>query len=908
MALGIDQLEEIVAELLQRPKHEKVRVLVSKLLTDGLGAQSADLTFEEHTIEVRGRIDALLGRTVIEFKSDLRREDFEKQLAGYLIDKKSQTGRDFVGIVTDGTVFGAYELAKEGEGLEFLREYKPTIDNPRGLLTWLESVVALQDKLSPEVERIKQELGRESVLYPRAVRELHRLWDQVGSDPEVQVKRQLWDRLLRVAYGSDVEAPELFLQHTYLVIVAKAVATAAFVDHLPDNGRDLLDGKEFTDLGISGAVEADFFDWILSAGSGDALVLKIARQAARFDLSQIEADVLKGLYESLIDPAQRHELGEYYTPDWLAAWVVREAVTEPLKQRVIDPACGSGTFLFHAIRHLAVAGKKAGLSPVKTISRAEEKIAGIDVHPVAVIFARATWLLAMLPMFEEGRPRSLSIPVYLGDALQWNARELMGVNELEILVPPAKERDTPSVLRFPEEAVIDPSNFDRLLDTMLTYAEAAREPKEFGGWLKGQGYSETARTMLSESYALLCRLNAEGRNHIWGYVARNLSRPIWLSTEKQKADVVIGNPPWVRYSGMSKANQERFKEEATRSGLWVGGKAATANDLSAYFFARAVDLYMKRNGHIAFVVPYAAMSRDPYAKFRTGDFNKWRSQPKAVRFTNAWTFPSDVQPLFPVPSCVLFGEGVKLPRKLPENVRRFSGTLPKRDASPEMAEKYLRSTEESWPEGTGETASPYEKRFRQGATLVPRRLVIVEELPAGRLGRNPNAPRVRGRTSRQDKEPWRSLDPLEGPIEAQMLRRVYLGESIGPFRVLSNVTGVIPWDANSKKVMESGAALKAGHRDLARWLSDAERLWDKHGRGGMTLRDRWDYGRAIGTQFPIARVRVLYAASGTQPAAAKLVGDNQGIAEHKLYWAPCRSTEEADYLCAILNSEAARGS
>ena len=70
MALSIKQLEEIVVELLRRPKHEKVRVLVSKLLTDGLGAQSADLTFEEHTIEVRGRIDALLGRTVIEFKSE----------------------------------------------------------------------------------------------------------------------------------------------------------------------------------------------------------------------------------------------------------------------------------------------------------------------------------------------------------------------------------------------------------------------------------------------------------------------------------------------------------------------------------------------------------------------------------------------------------------------------------------------------------------------------------------------------------------------------------------------------------------------------------------------------------------------------------------------------------------------
>jgi hypothetical protein len=906
MPLTTDQLEELVAELVTRPGHEKVRTLVYRLLTDGLGAKSRDITFEHQTFEVRGRMDALLGRTVIEVKSDLRRETFEHQLAGYLKDRKAETGQDFVGIVSDGATFSVHELAKDGESLERIGEFKPRVEDALELLRWLESVVALQDRLSPDVERIKLELGRESILYPRAMRELRALWDEVGSDPEVLVKRQLWDRLLRVAYGSEIEAPELFLQHTYLVIVAKAVATAAFVSHLPESGRDLLDGKEFRDLGIVGAVEADFFDWVLRAKDGDALVLKIARQAARFNLEAIEADVLKGLYESLIDPDQRHDLGEYYTPDWLASWIVDEMIDKPLEQRVIDPACGSGTFLFHAIRRLTAAGRKKRLSPEKVVALAAEKIAGIDIHPVAVIFARATWLLALLPTFEEDRPRSLSIPVYLGNALQWNARELMGINELEILVPPARAGDDPAVLRFPEESVIDPSFFDEMLDTMLSHAESSRPANDLTAWLKKQGIEEAGRIMLAETYELLCRLHAEGRNHIWGYVARNLSRPIWLSTEKQKADVVIGNPPWVRYSALSKENQGRLKQEATRAGIWVGGKAATANDMSAYFFARCVDLYMKRDGWIAFVLPYAAMSRDPYAKFRTGDFNKWRSEPKAVQFTGAWTFPSEVQPLFPVPSCVLFAHGARHPAKLPKTVTRFSGHLPKRDAHPKMAERYLTDYEEPWPADTGVTESPYQKKFRQGATLVPRRLVIVEELAGGRLGRNAKAPRVRGRTSSQDKRPWKDIEPLEGPIEIEMLRPVLLGESIAPYRILSNVTGIIPWDSKNKQVMDSEEALRAGYRDLARWLVEAERLWDTLGTGGMSLRQRWNYNRAITAHFPASNIRVLFAASGTQPAAVKLTGHQRAIAEHKLYWGTCKSNEEADYLCAILNSETAR--
>lgn len=68
--------------------------------------------------------------------------------------------------------------------------------------------------------------------------------------------------------------------------------------------------------------------------------------------------MLKVLYESLVDLEQRHDLGEYYAPDWLASRIVAAAVDAPLEQRVLDPACGSGTFLFHAVRRLIAAGRK----------------------------------------------------------------------------------------------------------------------------------------------------------------------------------------------------------------------------------------------------------------------------------------------------------------------------------------------------------------------------------------------------------------------------------------------------------------------------------------------------------------------------------------------------------------------
>lgn len=85
MALSPERLREIVSELASRPQHEKVRSLVYELLVNGLGARSTEVDFERPVPEVRGRIDALLGRTVFEFKSDLRREKRTVSRAAFIL-------------------------------------------------------------------------------------------------------------------------------------------------------------------------------------------------------------------------------------------------------------------------------------------------------------------------------------------------------------------------------------------------------------------------------------------------------------------------------------------------------------------------------------------------------------------------------------------------------------------------------------------------------------------------------------------------------------------------------------------------------------------------------------------------------------------------------------------------------
>jgi BarA-like signal transduction histidine kinase len=116
---------------------------------------------------------------------------------------------------------------------------------------------------------------------------------------------------------------------------------------------------------------------------------------------------------------------------------------------------------------------------------------------------------------------------------------------------------------------------------------------------------------------------------------------------------------------------------------------------------------------------------------------------------------------------------------------------------------------------------------------------------------------------------------------------------------------VIPWNPETDHLLDSSQAQRNGYVYLAGWLAEAERLWSQHGRGKRTLAEQIDYYGQLSAQLPPAALRVVYAASGTLPAAAVL-RDSSAIVEHGLYWVATHTEAEARYLVAVLNSETAR--
>ncbi len=170
------------------------------------------------------------------------------------------------------------------------------------------------------------------------------------------------------------------------------------------------------------------FSWYLGAWDEriGRMIRHLADRFGQYDWEAIRAqlwggrDLLKGLYGSLFPRRFRHLLGEYYTPDWLAAHVLDEVGYRGRPgTRLLDPACGSGTFLVMAIRRIRARYEaSAGRQSTGAADLCREILngaVGFDVHPLAVLSARANYLVAVCDLL--GDPGPIEIPVFLQDSI-----------------------------------------------------------------------------------------------------------------------------------------------------------------------------------------------------------------------------------------------------------------------------------------------------------------------------------------------------------------------------------------------------------------------------------------------------------------------------------------------------------
>ncbi|MEM3893763.1 MAG: N-6 DNA methylase, partial [Thermofilum sp.] len=95
-------------------------------------------------------------------------------------------------------------------------------------------------------------------------------------------------------------------------------------------------------------------------------------------------DVVGYIYEELIPPEERHQLGQFYTPKPIAELIVKWCIRSP-DNKVLDPGCGSGTFLVEAYKKLAELKLKKKYEEMRFVSgdvhkQILDQLYGVDIN------------------------------------------------------------------------------------------------------------------------------------------------------------------------------------------------------------------------------------------------------------------------------------------------------------------------------------------------------------------------------------------------------------------------------------------------------------------------------------------------------------------------------------------------
>lgn len=842
------------------------------------------------------------------------------QIDGYVREAQEPSA---VGVLTDGKHWVLRTPRDRSEEVK-PAPYRFALNNADQwlrLFEWLrDNVFINRADRSSTPESIRAGFGPESPVYHRHIGAIRFLYDSNRDNPSVRIKRDLWEMLIGAALGEihGIDPDDLFVRHTYLVSVVGMITQAAFGldinERAANDPFDLVLGNRFRETtGLADVVESDFFSWTTEVPSSLATLSSMARHVGSYnwegDYLSIVAPLL---YQTVISPEERKQLGEYYTPDWLAKEIVETAVSDPLNQKVLDPACGSGTFLVEAIRHFAGEAATVGLDATEALLKLQRQVIGIDIHPVAVHLARASWVMAARDMIRKSRIPDISVPVYLGDSLQLlcETEPMLGREEIIITATgDTRNRD----LRFPRNLVNQPEKFNLVMTRIAEAIHTGGNPLLV---LVDHDLDDDDRAVMETTVKTLGALHADSLDHVWAYYARNLVRPISIS--ESKVDVIVGNPPWLTYNKTVGTLREKLQLLSRAHQMWVGGRYATHQDIAGLFFALCVNLYLPESssqsssGVCSMVLPHSVLTSDHYQRWRTGEWDNTKTS-ASLKVDLGWREPWDLEPLdpndfFPIPACVVHARRSTVFRALPVWTERWQGT-------PGAA---TRARTLRLPEAVG--TSPYAPSARQGATVVPRAIFFIEEAHPTTTITAASTILTNPRRGKQDKAPWKDLDLTRlagGTVEQKHVFDMYLGETVVPYATLKPLRAVLPItkQQNQWRIVHTGPSgreeVDPGSmepRTRHRW-AEMSNLWEEHkgNNNKLNLLRQLDYHNKLTAQLDWRNddddqlLRVAYTSSG-RPTAA-MIEDSNGIIDYTLFWIPCETLDEAHYLMAIINSK-----
>jgi hypothetical protein len=904
-----DYLSNIREAKSKGASHDYIRQVFIEFARRSFNVNPRDVDLEKGIkgTTLRGSIDALYRDIVFEFKRDLKieRDKGKEELERYL--RSLGNKQVYFGVLNDGFVFEAYLL--QDDGLVKIDEVNLEKLSTEDAFLWFDAFLFSEKELVPTSQDVVRRFGDTSPVFNSSLHNLNRMFTSAKNDPSCQVKFSEWDKLLAKAYGHSVARSELFLRHTYLSLLVKLLAYSALFRGKPkgDQLREIITGKAF--INLLNLAEEDFFCWVLAPSlEKEALELLrgLAQHLAVYDLTKVDQDLLKELYENLVDRETKHDLGEVYTPDWLVELTLREAGFS-IGKRLLDPACGSGTFLFTAIRLL----REQGLKGASLVDEALQNIVGVDVHPLAVTISKVNYVLALASDLSD-YGKTVVLPVYMADSLQ--AVEPTGGE----LVSIRAEGD--QFFNIPRYMASDPASLDEVIDSLRKYVSGPEDIAldGFSAYLESQGHKDMAY-LWRPNLRLMRKLVEEGKDTIWAFILKNYYRPAYL--RQNPFDIVAGNPPWLSYRYITDPGyQKQVKQLIFSYGLLSRKdvKLFTQMEAATLFFTLSADTYLKKGGTIAFVMPRSVLTgAKQHQRFQ--ELLKGYQLPpiRVEKVLDA----EEVLPLFNVPACVLVVRKDSRAEKVEKIV--IKGILPRKNLKWKEAEGNLKVTRKQVAQDKlfppTRASSLYLKYIKAGASIYPRCLWLVQPV-ASLYGINRERPMLETNpeVEKVAKRPWQDTK-LQGEVEAKYLYATMLGRQLLPFGFTTLCLVVLPIEDTTLGVclVKKETALSKGHWGLQNWLSQVEAEWDSKKKEATKANVyQWlDYMGKLTSQHPTGCYTVLYGGAGTHLASCVINPPEQTnlevadirvsgfIADIDTFLYQTTVSSEAWFLCSLLNSD-----
>ena len=827
----------------------------------------------------------------------------------YEIARTSEQAHDrsWLGLVTDGRVWHAWEFQHElasRQPAAVLKDFRP--QDASELLLGVAPLLTVEPVGKPRipvdpVDVFKHHQTKLEAIYSQVVGS--------GSSQRIRLatetKHRLWVDMLRGSGMTPAAANEtrLFVAHSFLVALARGVEHTLTNPDIPPDPQKLVGNG--------------FLGWIIESPTGEAWAQELLDQVHGYEWRLTPGDVLRPLYEQFVDKSDRKDFGEVYTPDWLAEMMAAEVLDDDwchrsvqaalshLRDReppegvgVLDPTCGSGTFLYHSAQRLLSSAAMQGLNAAKQAEVVCLLVNGIDIHPVAVEFSRAT-LLRALPAAPAAAERALRI--YQGDSLmlrQTDTGTLFEPQNGEILIRSPQQRE----IRIPR-AFAEHKDFQ---DMLARGVEAAASGNSLPLDIAGELPDELAS--IEACHEALTTVIAEEGNSVWAWFITNVIGADQLS--RRKVDRIVANPPWVNLADIRGDRKKVLeaaagKDNRTESlGLWTGGNQAPHFDIAQLFICHARTNYLADpdGDPAAWVTKASAIRGGNWKRFRD-----WHEPylAQALDFSQAQVFGGgDARR-----SCVLYE--IRKPSVLPAPQSPHLSSAAAGSAVLEMscpaekpevymawaeARKCLRwQPEISFPR---EDSSYKSDTWRQGATITPKVLTITE---------TPSAAAQHGRTEvttlPSSWEPWKALPSQTGEIPDDWLLPLMQSQQLRPFSVSASPHhAIVPCDPNGGLLAAEQA------RKEPFWVQLEDLYEDGRGEGSntpKTLIAQINYNNKLSAQLPLQSASriwmVLYPGSGDIMRAARIKAQTM-IIDSSIFRRKVASAAEAQYLLALLNA------